>query len=156
MKKHLPLTVIALLLFASLCVAQSDQKSKGKDNSSLEATLIAKEKELWEAWKNKNAAPFEKLIPSDGVLVSDSGVTMKDEAIKMIANSPCDIKDYALSDFKLTVIDKDAAILTFKATQNFTCDGKAGPTPIYGSSVYAKRKGEWLNIFHQETPAKPE
>ena len=155
MKKHLPLAVIILLVFVSLCSAQNGNKSKaGADTASLEAMLIRQEKELWEAWKNKNAAPFEKALPADAVMVDASGVGTKGQVVKEISNNPCEIRGYSLSNFKVTMINKDAAILTFKATQDFTCDGKAGPTPIYGSSIYVKRGGQWLNIFHQETPAK--
>lgn len=156
MKKHLPIVALALLLFVSVCSAQTGRISKGAaagGKGALEALLMAKEKELWEAWKNKNAAPFEKLIPADGVLVGEQGVETKAELLKDIAANPCEIKSYSLDSVKLTMINKDAALLTYKAVQDYTCMGHAGPTPVYASSVYVRRKGQWLNILHQETPA---
>ena len=156
MKKYLPLAIIALLLFASIASAQRRRALKGASagKTSIEATLAAVEKDLWEAWKNKKPAAFEKYISADAILVSDEGTAGKDQVVKEIPGNPCEIRDYSLSDFKVTMIDSTSAILTFKATQDYTCDGKAGPTPIYASSVYVKRGGQWLNIFHQETPAK--
>ena len=158
MKRYLPLAVVALLLFASVASAQRRSKSGGASagKASLESALAAREKELWEAWKNKSAAPFEKYVSADAVMVSDTGVETKAALLKDIAIMPCEIKGYALSDFKVTMIDTNSAILTFKATQDYTCHGEAGPSPIYGSSVYVKRNGQWLNIFHQETPANKE
>lgn len=158
MKKYLPLAVVALLLAATVASAQRRSKPGGASagKASIEAALAAKEKELWEAWKNKKTAPFEKYLSADAVMVSDTGVETKTELLKDIAAMPCEIKGYELSDFKVTMIDANSAILTFKATQDYTCHGVAGPSPIYGSSVYVKRGGQWLNIFHQETPANKE
>lgn len=156
MKKHLPLVVLLVLLFVSVCSAQNGKRSKAAGGSgTLEALLMAKEKELWEGWKNKNAAPFEKLIPADGLLVAEQGVETKAELLKDIAGNPCEIKSYSFDNVKMTMINKDAALVTYKAAQDYTCMGHAGPTPVYASSVYVKRKGQWLNILHQETAATP-
>jgi Domain of unknown function (DUF4440) len=154
MKKHLPLLFVALLLSISMCYAQTSRKAKGNatGQGSLEKALVAKEIALWEGWKNKNTAAFEKGLSADAVMVGDTGVETKALLMKDISIMPCEIKGYALSDFKVTMINSASAILTFKATQDYTCHGEAGPSPVYGSSVYVKRGGQWLNIFHQETP----
>jgi len=156
MKKHLPLLLIALVLSIALAEAQTSRKAKGgaaMGTAAIEKALAAKETALWEAWKNKKSAPFEKALSADAVMVGDTGIGTKEQVVKDIASMPCEIKGYELSDFKVTMIDANSAILTFKATQDYTCNGKAGPSPIYASSVYVKRNGQWLNIFHQETPA---
>lgn len=157
MKKHLPLVVLLLMLFVSVCSAQNGKGSKAARGTTgaLEAMLMAKEKELWEGWKNKNPAPFEKLIPADGLLVGEQGVETKAELLKDIASNPCEVKSYSFDNIRLTMINKDAALVTYKAAQAYTCMGHAGPTPVFASSVYVKRKGQWLNILHQETAATP-
>jgi hypothetical protein len=155
MKKHLQILLVALLLSVSMCYAQTGKNSKG-GTASLEKALAAKETALWEAWKTKNTAAFEKGLSADAVMVGDTGIETKAGVVKDIAIMPCEIKGYALSDFKVTMVDATSAILTFKATQDYTCHGEAGPSPIYGSSVYVRRGGQWLNIFHQETPANKE
>jgi len=156
MKKHLPLVVLLLLLFVSVCSAQNRKGSKAAGGTgALEALLMAKEKELWEGWKNKNTAPFEKLVSADALLVGEQGIETKAQLVKDIAGNPCEIKSYSFDEIKLTMISRDAALLTFKAAQDYTCMGHAGPTPVYASSVYVKRKGQWLNILHQETAATP-
>lgn len=158
MRTRLSLVVLTLLAFASLCFGQSDKgKSKSADmaKGSLEQTLIAEEKALWEAWKNKDAKTFEQWLADDSVYVHNTGVDGKAEEVKSIADPNCEVKSYALDNFKLTMLDSDAALLTFRATQDFMCSGKAGPTAVQASSIYVKRKGKWLNWFHQETPAAP-
>ena len=155
MKKHLPLVVLLVLLFVSICTAQNGKRSKAAGTGALEALLMAKEKELWEGWKNKNTAPFEKLISADGLLVAEQGVETKAQLVKDIASNPCENKSYSFDEIKLTMINKDAALVTYKAAQDYTCMGHAGPTPVYASSVYVRRKGQWLNILHQETAASP-
>src|SRR3954469_10832084 len=154
MQKRLPLLLVSLLLSVSVCHAQTSRKAKGTATAqgSLEKALAAKETALWEGWKSKNTAAFEKGLSADAVMVGDTGVETKALLMKDITIMPCEIKSYALSDFKVTMIDVNSALLTFKAKQDYTCHGEAGPSPIYGSSVYVRRNGQWLNIFHQETP----
>ena len=159
MRTRLPLIIFILLVCASLCFGQTTasktarSQSAGMAKGSLEQTLIAEEKALWEAWKNKDTKTFEKWLTDDSVYVHNTGVDGKAEEVKGIADTTCEVKSYALDNFKMTMIDRDAALLTFHATQDFTCGGKAGPTAVQASSIYVKRNGKWLNWFHQETPA---
>ena len=156
MKKHVPLVVLLLVVLVSVCSAQNRKGSKAAGGTdTLQSLLMAKEKELWEGWKNKNAAPFEKLISADGLLVAEQGVETKAQLVKDIAENPCENKSYSFDEIKLTMINRDVALVTYKAAQDYTCMGHAGPTPVYASSVYVKRKGQWLNILHQETAAAP-
>ncbi|MGA9998460.1 MAG: nuclear transport factor 2 family protein [Pyrinomonadaceae bacterium] len=159
MRTRLPLVIFTLLVCASVCFGQSDTGKTAKSKSaemakgSLEQTLIAEERALWEAWKNKDAKPYEQWLAEDSVYVHSTGVDGKASEIKGIADPTCEVKSYALDNFKVTMLDKDAALLTFHATQDFACGGKAGPTAVQASSIYVKRNGKWLNWFHQETPA---
>src|SRR4051812_7784097 len=114
MKKYFPIACALLLLFVSVCAAQNKTKSKGAMTAqdTLQTTLAERETKLWEAWKNHQAAPFQETMSEDSILVGGTGVEGKAMAISEITGPECTITDYALSDFKLTMFDKDAAMLT--------------------------------------------
>lgn len=136
--------------------AQSANSNSAKpkpamSKKELERKLTATEKSLWEAFKNKKADVFNKTLTADFFQLDAAGVTAKADIAKGIGE--CDIKDYSLSDFKLTTIGASAALLTYKGTQHGTCGGQAVPETVYVSSVWVNRGGKWQALFHQETPA---
>ena len=163
MKRHLPLAAILVLAFASLCLAQpqatASPSPKPKPraprvtNAQLQKQLVEMETKLWNAWKNKDAKPFETHLSSNSVMVGEQGVGAKNDVVKMMASMPCDVKSFTLSDWKMTKFDADAALLTYKGVAVGTCGGQPIP-PTWASSIWVRRTGTWMAAFHQETPAK--
>jgi hypothetical protein len=163
MKKHLLLAAGILLLFTSVCFAQpqaaqataspSPKPKPAMTKQQMLKKLSAAETKLWEAWKNHDMKPFKAMLAADGIMVGDMGTANKTETLKQL-ESPCDVKSYGLSDWKLTMINAGAALLTYKATQDASCGGTALPPAVWASSVWVSRGGKWINLSHQETPAK--
>ncbi len=158
MKKFLVLG--SLLLLAAACTTEPTSNSNMTANSNKtetkstaapsEADMIAKEKSAWDAFKKKDADAFGKLVATDYIEVLDSGVI--DKAAAMAGMKDYDIADVTFSDWKMTPIDKDAALLTYKATLKGKYKGKDIPAgPYYDASAYVNRNGEWQAIYYQET-----
>jgi len=116
--------------------------------------IIATEKKLWEAWKNKDAKPFNANLTADSVLVGDSGIATKADILKTMADAGCEVRSFTLSDFKVTFPASNVAIVGYKGTQEITCGGQPGPGTIWASSTYVRRGDKWYAASHQETPAK--
>ena len=93
-------------------------------------------------------------LAADGIMVGEQGVGTKGDVTKMMASMPCEIKSYSLSDWKLAMIDSNAAMITYKGTIDGTCAGQAVPA-VWASSVWVNRGGKWMAFSHQETPIKP-
>ncbi len=163
MKRYLPLSALLVIVFASVCFAQPQAAAspspapKPKPRMSkalLLKQLSANETKLWEAWKNKDAKPFRTYLSADSLMVGGSGTAGKADAIKEITSASCDVKSYKLSDWKLTMIDADAVLLTYKGVTEGTCGGQPLPA-AWASSIWAKRGGRWQSFSHQETPVMP-
>jgi len=163
MKKHLPLTAMLLLAFASVCLAQttpqpspspSPKAKPAMSKAQLRSHLIATERKFWDAWKNKDTKVFKSGLAADSVMIGESGIEGKEDSIKEISTMPCDVKSYELSDFKVTAINSGAMLLTYKGSAVGTCAGTAIPT-VWSSTVYVNRRGKWLAFSHQETAVKP-
>ena len=143
--KYISAAVITLIILAFASPAAIAQKS------NLEATLVDTERQLWDAWKNKDAATFEKTLAPEAVTVGDKGLEDRTASIKDIAGGNCQVQSYTLSDTKVTQIDKDTALLTYRANQDAVCDGKKIPAAVYASSLYEKHGDKWMPAFHQES-----
>jgi hypothetical protein len=158
MKRHFPLAALLVLAFASLCFAQpqataspSPAPKPKMSKAQLLKKLSASENKLWDAWKNKDPKPFQAWLSADSVMVGETGVQGKSDIANAMASMPCDIKSFTLSDWKLTMVDSDAALLTYKGVAEGTCAGQAIPT-VWASSLWVNRKGKWMAFSHQETP----
>jgi hypothetical protein len=160
MKRYLPLAALLLLALASISFSQttpaaspspSPKPKPAMTKAQILKKLSAAETKLWEAWKNKDAKPFKASLSADFVMIADSGVTGKNDVVKMMASMPCEVKSVQLSDWKLAMLNSSTALLTYKGMADGTCGGTAIP-PVWASSVWVNRGGKWLAASHQETP----
>ena len=86
-----------VLLIAALATAAMGQmddmkakpkaKTKMSANAAAEQKLVEMEKSLWEAWKNHDSAPFQKMLSPDSVNVNPMGVSGTEQAVKDIGES---------------------------------------------------------------------
>ena len=161
MRNQAPLVVGLLLSCASLAFAQQPTPAASPaapkpamSKAQSQKIIISTEKKLWEGWKNKNYKPFRPYLTADSVNVGEQGVASKNDIRKAFESMNCDVRSYELSDIKVVFLDSDAALITYKATQDATCGGETVPAAIWATSTYVRRGGKWLAASHQETTAK--
>jgi len=115
-------SLVLLLLLASASLAQAQEPAASPAPSPKPAMskaqsqrmLVATEKKLWEAWKNKDAKPFKANLSADSILVSESGVSDKASVVNGMATMDCEVRSFSLSDFKVTFPASNVAIVTYK------------------------------------------
>ena len=144
--------IIVSVVFVLMSVAAF---SAQKIDKSMENTLMMMEKQAWDAFGKGDGKFFESYVSDDFQIIGDNGIVGKTQMIKDISTKPCDVKSYSFSNFKVTMISKDTALATYAVTLDGTCGGQAMPGKAYVSSVFVKRNGKWLGVFHQETAAMP-
>ena len=119
MTTRLPLVIVLTLVFASFVHAQttataspspSPSPKPGMSRAQSQLMIIATEKKLWEAWKNKDMKPFRANISADAVMIGDSGVADKKTSLSAMEGMACDVKSYELSDIKVTFLNNSTAI----------------------------------------------
>ena len=147
--RNLVVLAIGLLSFGTFGISQAE---KGK-NTDVEQKLTSAEKQLWEAWKNHEMGPFKENFTDDMVDVDQGGMMQgKDKLIDTMTKNPCEVKSYSLSDMKVNWIEKDTALLTYKADADATCGGQKAQAK-YHSSLWIKKNGKWLIAVHQASLA---
>ena len=113
-------------------------------------TLLTMEKRSWEATKKKDIEALRKLCVPDYVAITSDGARLTlDEFIALFPFF--EVKSYALSDVGVLPIGPDVAILMYKSKTQTAIWGMNVNEKTQHSSTWARRDGEWRNVFYQET-----
>jgi hypothetical protein len=120
---------------------------------TLDAELMTMEKAAWDAFGKGDSKYFEGFLTDDSLVAMDNGFAAKADTIRGISGKPCTVNKYAFSNFKVTKLDTNTALVTYDSAQDGMCGTQAMPAKVYVSTIYVKRKGKWMGAFHQETPA---
>ena len=140
--------ILALLVIAAspLVLAQKKARSSARVTvNSLEATLIAKERQKWESLKNGQWLSLKDMFAEDCLSIGyepDGTVKMSTRAQAFSQEGRLPSIEFALSDFKVVWANKDSAVVTYIA---------AGPIKLHATSMWAKRGKEWKTVFYQAT-----
>lgn len=115
--------------------------------------IIALEKSGWDAWKNHDNKFWDGYLSDKAVgFSSKDGRQNKAAMIKAFEDAKSDVKSYSFSDENMTMLSPDVAVLTFKAQQDYTMDGKPGPKEVWSSSVYVREGDKWKAFLYVENP----
>src|SRR5215467_10076083 len=112
MKRYVSYAVIAVLATVAVSNAATPDK----------AAMEGKEKAAWQAFKDKNADAFKKLVDKDLRCVYDEGMSnMQKELDDM---QKWDMKSFEISDYDMFSDEKDVIVATYKVKVEGTYDGK--------------------------------
>jgi hypothetical protein len=111
--------------------------------------IISKEKAAWQAFKDKKADEFKKLVSADLVTVYADGMHSMQEELDIMMKT--EVKSFELSDFNVTFAGADTAMITYKATIQGTTAGKDTSGTYNAGSVWHMANGQWMAIFHTDS-----
>ena len=124
-------------LFATIAVSMA---APDKD------AIMAKENAAWQAFKDKKADDFKKVIDAEFRGVYAEGVSdMKKELEDM---QKWDMKSFTISDYNALSDEPDVIVTTYTVTIQGTYDGKDSSGTYNAGSVWKMEKGAWMAIFH--------
>jgi hypothetical protein len=138
---------IALIAFAPATVAQSGNPTE----KALEALIIALDKQGWDAWKNNDSSWFEQNTTESFISISSEGTSTKAQVVKS-TSTDCKVESFSLANLKFFMLDKNAVLLTYTATQDAVCGGKKAPTTLQVAVNYVNRGGKWLEAMYMQAP----
>lgn len=135
MKKLFSYTMIALLATIAVAIAAPD-----KDE------IMAKENAAWQAFKDKNADDFKKVVDGDMIGVYADGIA--NMAKELADMQKWDMKSFKISDYNAISDEPDVMVASYKVTIEGTFDGKDASGTYNAGSVWKIENGKWLAIFH--------
>src|SRR3954449_10949467 len=142
MNKYLTLTLTVWFAAITLSIAATPDKD----------AIMAKEKEAWQAFKDKNADAFKKLVDKDFRGVYAEGVVdLKAELDEM---QKSDMKSFTISDFTSFSDEPDVIVTTYKCAMQGTNGGKDTSGTYHCGTVWKMENNVWLAIFHTNIKAE--
>ncbi|HET6890908.1 MAG TPA: nuclear transport factor 2 family protein [Pyrinomonadaceae bacterium] len=109
--------------------------------------LVANERAIWEALKAKNYDGFASALAPESIEVEPNGVFDKAATVRSVRE--IDFSKTDVSEFRAVPFDSDAGLVVYKVKL-------PGPAPAeYHSTIWAKKDGKWMAVFHQGTPISP-
>ena len=141
MKKYITYAMTVLFATIAVSIAAPDK-----------AAIEAKEKAAWQAFKDKKADDFKKLVSADLVAVYSDGIF--DMQKELDGMTKTDMKSFSLSDFNVVMTDANTAIVSYKATVESTSEGKDNSGNYNCGSIWQMKKGQWQAIFHSDMKAE--
>jgi len=147
MEKKFILFCVTLIAVVSVCLAQASPAKPAKSASN-ETAITHLETSAWEAYKNKQADAFKKLMSEDYCGEYAEGIKNLDREVADMAKT--DLRDYSLADMKVVFPSADVAVITYKTTIQQTSEGKDMSGTYNSGSIWVKKGGKWLEVFHTE------
>jgi hypothetical protein len=145
MKKYMTYAIAAFFAMIAVSIAAPDK-----------AAIEAKEKAAWQAFKDKKADDFKKVVDRDFVGVYAEGVSNMEKELSDMKK--WDMKSFTISEYKAFSDEKDVMVTSYVVKVEGTFDGKDASGTYNAGSVWKEEKGAWLAIFHtnvkQEAAAK--
>jgi hypothetical protein len=129
-------------------------KRHGARRQSKSATIsavIRLEKRVWIAAQERNAKEFRELVPSDAMMIFQSGIVLQPEYLATM-------NERTISHYEIRRIDgfmpnATTVILYYQALRHGEQGGQAFPTgAVIETTTWIKRGGRWVAILNQETP----
>jgi uncharacterized protein (TIGR02246 family) len=117
-------------------------------------TIIAIERQAWEAWKRKDASFFRTTLLPNAAYVSATGVSTREDIAHQIETDTCKVGGYVLRNEEVHSLSPDVALLTLRAMSDVTCGDQAIHSDAWSSTVYVRDSDAWRVSFHQETDAQ--
>ena len=143
MKKLITYTVVALFVTATMSFAKTPDKE----------AIMKKETAAWQAFKDKNADDFKKLVDKDFRGVYEDGIAnMQKELDDM---QKWDMKSFEISDYDSFSDEKDVIVTTYTVKLEGTYGGKDMAGTYNCGTVWKMEDGKWLAIFHTNIKQQP-
>jgi hypothetical protein len=118
---------------------------------SAEETLITCEKETWSLIQRKDLNGFASYLAEEFYDIFPDGTERtKPELLEFL--STAELKEYHLSNFRVTMLNQDAAIVTYRADARALIQGKELSLKESVTSGWARRNGRWLNVSAVGSP----
>ena len=119
---------------------------------AIDAVILLEEK-VWKAAQERNAEEFKKLVPSDAIMIFQSGIIPQPEYLATMKERT--IARYELGQISGFMPNSNTVILHYEALRLGDEGGRTFPKGrVIESTTWVKRGGRWLAVLNQETPLR--
>jgi hypothetical protein len=141
-----------LLTYALACSPQASAQSIPAKSgvAAVEELLISNEKQTWALYQSKDVKRLAEMTAEDFYNIYPAGeVVDKKRYLQDVLET--ELKEYALSDFKVIMLNESAAIVVYRAKVRAAVKEREIRSQVAVTSGWARRGGRWLNVFYRES-----
>ena len=113
--------------------------------------LQAHEQMLLDAYRERKADVFRKDLAAEALEIGSEGPSPREKIISDVGSSNCTVTSATISDAKVLTVDRNTALLYYTLKVDGKCGSNTLPGTAYASTLYTRRAGRWVPVFHQET-----
>lgn len=151
MKRAL-IDVAVLLCLVAIAAAQT--KPPAAKPHSMISPLEAKERKLWEAFKNKDKKTLAALL-DNGFRQFEEGLSaFGDKKAEVNAVDDFELISYTLSDFTVKSLGPNSALVTYIAQYEGKSGGQSSKAKSVFGEVWIREGNDWKDLYMQETYVK--
>ena len=133
--------------------SRKTQSSKANAARAIINSVIRLEKRVWQVAQRRDADAFAQLVPSDAVMIFQSGIMSQPEYLATMDVRT--ISRYKLRKLHGFMPNARTVILHYEALRLGKEAGNLFPKGIViESTTWIKRRGRWVAILNQETPIR--
>lgn len=133
--------------------SKNTRDSKANAARAIINSVIRLEKRVWQVAQRRDADAFAQLVPSDAVMIFQSGIMSQPEYLATMHERT--ISRYRLRKIHGFMPNARTVILHYEALRLGEEAGNSFPEGIViESSTWVKRRGRWVAILNQETPIR--
>jgi hypothetical protein len=138
----------------ALTVFPTSAQQQNKAQTGIAGVLESKVRKAWEDYKTKDKADLASLFADDFRIFQDGDTAFGDKKADVEEVDTLNVRDYNLSNFTVTPIEKDGALVTYFAEFTMVPSGQEVHVKIVVGEVWAKRGNEWKAIYAQGSALK--
>lgn len=131
--------------------AAGGKTAASSESGSPEQAVMQLERKTWELTKSKDKTAAASLMADDFVDVGESGVVNRSKVLETFGQAT--INSFSLGQMQAVALAPTVVVVTYKATAQGSAQGHPLPSPVFVSSVWVKRNGNWLNVLYHDTTA---
>jgi hypothetical protein len=147
------LVAVALLLSCA-SAATAQEKQPAVKSGPVPAQLEARERKLWEAFRNKDKATLSAMLDGGFRQFEEGLSAFGDKKAEVNAVDDFELISYTLSDFTVTSIGPNAALVTYIAQYEGKSGGETSKAKSVFGEVWIRAGNEWKELYMQETYVK--
>ena len=145
---------VAVLLLSLVCAATSQEKQQAVKSNAAAPAVEAKVRKLWEAFKAKDKATLATLIDDRFRMFEEGLSAFGDKKSEVNGVDEFELLNYTLSDFTVTPVGPNAALVTYIAQYEGKSGGETSKAKSVFGEVWVRAGGDWKNLYLQETYSK--
>jgi len=149
--------ILATLNFASIAAAQCGpaRPKTTAGAGSLEEMIVAQETSIIESVKKGDTEAFKAIVDVNGTVVDSQGIRKIGDVIPELFGPDIKFSEYTLNEPQVRTVDKNTAIIHYKSKVTVTVKGKSYTGSNYETTIFVRRVGKWVAVFHQSSEVAP-